>query len=99
MMQTVAWIAAVLVFTTFYVRDAIAMRALAVLANLSFITFALLGLQDGVFDKVLPILVLHVCSLILNTTRLREEIAKRCVPSGIQWLFRQYAGTSLPRGS
>ncbi len=86
MMQTVAWIAAGLVFTTFYVRDALAMRSLGVMANLAFIIFALLGIQDGVFDKVLPILVLHVSSLTLNISRLREEITKRNIPSGVQWL-------------
>lgn len=77
MMQTMAWIASALVFATFYMRDDVGMRAVGVLANLAFISFALLGLQDGVFDKVLPIMVLHVSSFFLNACRLREALLKR----------------------
>ena len=74
-MQTVAWIASGRVFMSFYMRSALHMRFIAVLANLAFIAYALLGLQDGIFDKVLPILVLHMAALVLNTGRLREAIS------------------------
>lgn len=75
MMQTVAWLASALVFTTFYMRDQIRMRQMAVLANIAFICYALLGLDAGIFDKVLPILVLHCSSLCLNLKRLQEAMA------------------------
>ncbi|MBP6421429.1 MAG: hypothetical protein KA271_00900 [Propionivibrio sp.] len=73
-MQTVAWIASVLVLMSFYMRNPLHMRFVAVLGNLAFIAYALLGLQDGIFEKVLPILVLHVMALMVNTARLREAI-------------------------
>ena len=81
MMPTVAWIASGLVFATFYMRSEVPMRSVAILANLSFIVYALLGLQDGIFDKVLPILVLHVSSLVLNICRLREALGRRGIPN------------------
>jgi hypothetical protein len=77
MMQTTAWIASALVFATFYMRCDLHMRAVAVLANLAFIAYALLGLQDGIFDKVLPIFVLHVSALALNANRLSKIMAAR----------------------
>ena len=77
MMQTVAWIASALVFATFYMRDQVRMRQMAVLANITFICYALLGLENGIFDKVLPIFVLHVSSLALNLKRLREAMATK----------------------
>ena len=75
MMQTVAWLASGLVFTTFYMRDQVRMRQMAVLANVTFICYALLGLNEGIFDKVLPIFVLHVSTLGVNLSRLREASA------------------------
>lgn len=95
MMQTVAWIASVLVFATFYMRDQVRMRQMAVLANITFICYALLGLENGIFDKVLPIFVLHVSSLGLNLKRLREAMATRgaCATS-----FATKAGLLLMSG-
>lgn len=74
MMQTAAWIGSALVFATFYVRDGLSMRLFAVLANVAFMAFALLGVEEGLFDKVLPVLLLHVATFRLNMARLREEI-------------------------
>lgn len=77
MMQTVAWIAAGLVFATFYVRNPVHMRRLAILSNIAFILYAMLGVQEGIFDKVQPILVLHVSALGINWKRLKEASAQR----------------------
>lgn len=71
-MQIVAWIAAGLVFATFFMKTIVPLRAVAIASNLAFIAYALLGIQFGVFDKVLPILALHVALLPLNIVRLRE---------------------------
>lgn len=71
-MQIVAWIAAALVFATFFMRTIVPLRLLAIVSNIVFITYGLLGLHYGIFDKVLPILVLHVSLLPLNFLRLRE---------------------------
>lgn len=71
-MQLVAWIAAVLVFCSFFMKSMALLRTLAVCSNVAFITYALLGLQNEVFDKVLPILVLHATLLPLNLLRLRQ---------------------------
>jgi hypothetical protein len=77
MMQMMGWIASGLVFVTFYLRDDLKMRAVGALANLAFITFALLGLQDGIFDTVLPIMILHVSTFFVNVSRLYEAIQER----------------------
>lgn len=76
-MQMTAWIASALIFATFCMRSNLHMRAVAVLGNLAFIAYALLGLQDGIFDRVLPILVLHVSTLVLNVSRLIEMVAEK----------------------
>lgn len=95
MMQTVAWIASVLVFATFYMRDQVRMRQMAVLANITFICYALLGLENGIFDKVLPIFVLHVSSLGLNLKRLREAMSTQ---GGNVRAFATKAGLLLMSG-
>jgi hypothetical protein len=72
--QFVAWLAAALVFTSFFMKTMLALRCVAVASNFAFIAFALLGYESGVFDKVLPILVLHTALLPLNLHRLRQVI-------------------------
>jgi CRP/FNR family transcriptional regulator, cyclic AMP receptor protein len=67
-----AWVAATLVFCTFFMKTMIPLRILAIASNLAFITYALLGLRYGVFGTLYPILVLHSCLLPLNVLRLRE---------------------------
>ena len=53
------WVSAVLVFSSFFMKTMIPLRTVAVCSNVSFITYALLGLRYGVFGWVYPILVLH----------------------------------------
>lgn len=71
-MQIVAWIAAALVFASFFMKTIVPLRTLAIASNVAFIGYALFGLYHDVFDKVLPILVLHVALLPLNLMRLRQ---------------------------
>lgn len=71
-MQLVAWMAAGLVFTSFFMKTIVPLRTVAIASNVMFISYALLGLHFGVFDKVLPILILHVALLPLNILRLRQ---------------------------
>lgn len=67
-----AWVAAILVFCSFFMKTMIPLRIVAITSNVAFITYALLGLHYGVFSRVYPILVLHSCLLPLNVLRLRE---------------------------
>jgi CRP/FNR family transcriptional regulator, cyclic AMP receptor protein len=67
-----AWLAALLVFSSFFMKTIVPLRILAVVSNVAFIGYALLGLAYGVFGRVYPILVLHSCLLPLNVFRLRE---------------------------
>ncbi len=71
-MAFVAWLAAGLVFASFFMKTIVPLRTLALASNVAFIVYALLGLHYGIFDKVLPILVLHCALLPLNMLRLRE---------------------------
>ena len=66
------WVAAVLVFSAFFMRTMIPLRIVAIASNVAFIAYALLGLRYGVFDRLYPILVLHSALLPLNLIRLRE---------------------------
>ena len=72
MMVWVAWLAAALVFASFFMKTIVPLRTMAIASNLAFIAYALLGWGQGVFDKVLPILVLHGALLPLNLWRLHE---------------------------
>jgi CRP/FNR family cyclic AMP-dependent transcriptional regulator len=67
-----AWIAAVLVFSSFFMKTMIPLRIVAIVSNFAFITYALLGIRYGIFDRVYPILVLHASLLPLNVLRLRQ---------------------------
>jgi CRP/FNR family transcriptional regulator, cyclic AMP receptor protein len=71
-MQMMAWLAAALVFMSFFMKTMVPLRMVAMASNLAFISYALMGLHYGVFDKVLPILVLHLALLPLNIVRLRQ---------------------------
>jgi hypothetical protein len=73
------WLAAVLVFSSFFMRTMIPLRIAAIASNVAFIAYALLGLRYGVFDRLYPILVLHSTLLPLNVIRLRE--LKRMIAS------------------
>jgi hypothetical protein len=67
-----AWVAAFLVFSSFFMRTMIPLRIVAIVSNVAFVTYALLGITYGIFDRVYPILVLHACLLPLNVLRLRQ---------------------------
>lgn len=67
-----AWLSAILVFSSFFMKTMIPLRTVAVCSNVSFIAYALLGLKYGVFGRVYPILVLHSALLPLNLVRLRQ---------------------------
>ncbi|WP_291519640.1 cyclic nucleotide-binding domain-containing protein [Acidovorax sp.] len=71
-MQLLAWIASSLVFASFFMKTIMPLRAVAIASNVVFIGYALFGLHFGIFDKVLPILILHLSLLPLNILRLRE---------------------------
>ena len=71
-MEIAAWIASALVFTTFFMKTMVALRIIAIASNVAFIAYALLGLRYGIFEKILPILVLHALLLPLNVFRLFE---------------------------
>jgi len=67
-----AWVAAFLVFLSFFMKTIVPLRMVALISNVAFIVYALLGLAYGVFGRVYPILVLHSCLLPLNVLRLRQ---------------------------
>lgn len=67
-----AWIAAFLVFSSFFMKTMVPLRIVAIVSNIAFITYALLGITYGIFDRVYPILVLHASLLPLNVLRLRQ---------------------------
>jgi hypothetical protein len=72
--EIAAWVAVALVFLAFFMRTMIPLRVVAIVSNVAFIVYALLGLVYGVFDRVYPILVLHSSLLPLNVIRLRQQL-------------------------
>ena len=66
------WLASSLVFSAFFMKTMVPLRAAAIGSNVGFIAYALLGLEYGVFGRLYPILVLHCCLLPLNVFRLRQ---------------------------
>jgi CRP/FNR family transcriptional regulator, cyclic AMP receptor protein len=66
------WVAAVLVFCSFFMKTMIPLRLVAIASNVAFMAYALLGLRFGVFGRLYPILVLHAALLPLNVLRLRQ---------------------------
>ena len=71
--EIVAWVAVALVFLAFFMRTMIPLRVVAIVSNVAFIGYALLGLAYGVFWRLFPILVLHSSLLPLNVVRLRQQ--------------------------
>ena len=61
-----AWLAAFLVFSSFFMKTIVPLRIVAMVSNVAFIVYGLLGLAYGAFGRVYPILVLHSCLLPLN---------------------------------
>ncbi len=68
-MEVVAWIASLFVFLSFFMKTMIPLRVIAMVSNLVFIFYALLGLRFGIFGKVYPIFLLHMMLLPLNIVR------------------------------
>lgn len=69
-MQIMSCLAGILVFLTFFMKTMIPLRVIAILSNIAFITYALLGLTHGIFDKVIAIFIMHISMLPLNIVRL-----------------------------
>ena len=67
-----AWIAALLVFSSFFMKTIVPLRMVAIASNVAFIVYGLLSLAYGIFGRVYPILVLHSCLLPLNVIRVRQ---------------------------
>jgi hypothetical protein len=61
---------AMLVFATFWTRDALWLRSIGLLSNVVFIAYAALA-------ELVPILVLHGALMILNALRLHQLFAVR----------------------
>jgi len=66
------WIAAALVFSSFFMKTMLPLRLVAIASNIAFMAYALLGLAYGDFGRLYPIFVLHACLLPLNVVRLIE---------------------------
>jgi hypothetical protein len=66
------WLASLLVFSAFFMKTMLPLRLTAIASNVGFITYALLGLNYGIFGRLYPILVLHSCLLPLNVVRLSQ---------------------------
>ncbi len=69
-MEIVAGIASILVFLAFFMKTMTPLRIVAIVSNVCFIIYALLGVHYGIFEKVFPILILHLSLLPLNILRL-----------------------------
>jgi len=74
LMQMTAWIASLLVFFAFFMKTMIPLRVVAIVSNVAFISYSLLGLHYGIFEKVYPIFVLHSSLLPLNIIRLYKTM-------------------------
>jgi len=66
------WIAAALVFSTFFMKTMLRLRLVAIASNVAFMTYGLLGLAYRDFGRLYPIFVMHTCLLPLNVVRLVE---------------------------
>lgn len=90
-------IAATLVLATFSVRRMYALRCLGLLSNVAFIAYAIRA-------ELLPVLMLHIALLPLNTVRLFDAIRSRPVKAGFEspklnCRCEQIDRDSPPRGS
>lgn len=104
-MQIVAWTASLFVFLSFFMKTMIPLRVMAIVSNLTFITYALLGIQEGVFDKVAAIFVLHCMLLPLNILRLyqmksliREVKQAADTDDGVKFLIPHMTKREYPAG-
>ena len=65
--ESAGYVAAVLVFLTFYMKTMIPLRIVGICSNCAFILY-------GALDGLYPVLVLHLILLPLNAFRLREML-------------------------
>jgi CRP/FNR family cyclic AMP-dependent transcriptional regulator len=65
--EAIGYVAALLVFVTFYIKMMVPLRIVAICSNCAFIAY---GYLDGLY----PVLLLHVVLLPLNIFRLRQII-------------------------
>lgn len=79
LMIWLAWLAAALVFASFFMKTIVPLRMFAIAGNLAFIGYGLMGLGRDIFATVAPILLLHCALLPVNVWRLVE--VKRSIKS------------------
>lgn len=65
--DTIGYVAAALVLTTFYMRSMVALRVFGMTSNIAFVAY-------GIQADLLPIILLHVVLLPLNLVRLGEAV-------------------------
>jgi CRP/FNR family transcriptional regulator, cyclic AMP receptor protein len=65
--ETAGYVAALLVFLTFYMKTMIPLRVVGICSNCAFVVY-------GYFDGLYPVLILHLILLPLNTFRLFEML-------------------------
>ncbi len=67
LINVIGYLAAILMFSTFYMKKMIPLRAVGISSNIAFIIFASA-------THVYPLLILHLCLLPLNTYRMVQMI-------------------------
>ena len=73
-MQIVAWVASFFVFLAFFMKTIIPLRIMAIMSNVTFIAYTLMGINYGIFEKLFAIFILHVLLLPLNIVRLYQML-------------------------
>jgi len=72
MMVWMGWLAAALVFASFFMKTIVPLRGFSIASNVAFIVYGVIGVSQGLLSVVGPILLLHSLLLPLNLLRLRE---------------------------
>lgn len=72
-LDAIGFIAAGLVFLTFYMKSMTALRMIAVASNMCFLVY-------GSFEGLPPVVVLHAALLPLNLVRLKQAAKAESVP-------------------
>lgn len=97
--EIAGYVAAILVFITFYTKTMIPLRIVAISSNIAFITYGYLGELD-------PVLILHMTLLPLNIFRLLQMyrliiMAKKSSEKEFRmdWLIPYMTKENLPKGA
>lgn len=69
-----AWVASLFVFLAFFMKTIIPLRIMAIVSNVTFIAYTLMGINYGIFEKLIAIFILHVLLLPLNIVRLYQML-------------------------